>query len=189
MTTLRTLVAGLLAAFGLVAMTPAVAHACSCVAGSTEQHTRWADVVFTGTLTDVEPPPRRPITSSGDPATYRFDVHEVLKGDVPANVQVTSAVDGASCGLENMSVDQEYVVYANGGRELEANLCGGTGPARPAAVERLQRLTGPGHDPSAAVSYPSHDDGPGSAWVLVGVTGLVAALVSGLALRRRRAVS
>ncbi|MGY2701507.1 hypothetical protein [Nocardioides sp. HB32] len=187
MTTLRTLLAGLLAAFALVAMTPAAALACSCVVGSTEQHLQDADVVFTGTLTEVEPPPRRVIMSSGDPATYHFDVHEVLKGDAPVNARVTSAVSGASCGLENMTVDQEYVVYANGDRELTANLCGGTAPAGPARVERLRQVTGPAHPPASAVAYPAPGDGPPYAWILgagAGV-GLVAAGAAALGLRRR----
>jgi hypothetical protein len=128
MTPLRTLLAGLLVAFGLVAMTPAAAHACSCAVSSTEQYVENADVVFTGRLTAVDPPPQKPVMSSSDPATYHFAVHSVTKGEVPDETEVTSAVSGASCGLENMTVDQEYVVYATGHDRLTANLCGGTSP-------------------------------------------------------------
>ncbi|HEU5036380.1 MAG TPA: hypothetical protein VFT70_05210 [Nocardioides sp.] len=189
MTTMRTLLAGLLTAFGLVALTPAAAHACSCAAGSPKQYAQWADVVFTGTLTEVEPPPRRLLMSSGDPATYHFDVDAVLKGDVPSNAQVTSAVSGASCGLEGMHVYREYVVYANRGHELTANLCGGTAPVGPAGVERLEQVTGPAHAPGPAASYPS-DDGPWAGWFVVGGAGVVAAALAAVALgRRRRAVS
>ena len=190
MTTLRTLLAGLLAAFGLVAMTPAVAHACSCAGGSPAQYAAWADVVFTGTLTAVDPPPRRLVMSSGDPVTYHFDVDGVLKGDAPSNAQVTSAALGASCGLEGMEVDQRYVVYATGVHELTANLCGGTSPVGPAAVERVEKVTGPAHDPGPAASYPTDDGGPGAGWLLVGAAGLVTAGAVALTLwRRRRAVS
>ena len=186
MTTLRTLLAGLLAALGLVAVTATAAHACSCAMASPRAYVAGADVVFTGTLVQVDPRPRRPVMSSGDPATYHFDVHEVLKGEVPANARVTSAVDGASCGLEGMAVDREYVVYANGDDELTANLCGGTSAAGPAAVQRVERLTGPAREPAAAASYPADDGGPGVGWVLVGAAGLVAAGAAALALRRRR---
>jgi hypothetical protein len=185
MTTLRTLCAGLLAALGLVALTPTTAHACSCALSSTEQHLRGADVVFTGTLTDVVPPLLRPVMSSDDPATYRFDVHRVLKGDVHGTTDVQSAVSGASCGLEGMTVDQEYVVFATGHDELSANLCGGTAPARPAMVERVARLAHPARSP--AVGTPAADATSGSAatWAVVGVAGLLAAIAAGLALRRR----
>jgi hypothetical protein len=186
MTTLRTLLAGLLTAFGLVALTPAAAHACSCAMASPGEHLKGADVVFTGTLTAIDPPPRRLIMSSGDPVTYHFDVDGVLKGEAPSNAQVTSAALGASCGLEGMAVDQRYVVYANGTHELSANLCGGTSPVGPAAVESVEKVTGPAREPGPAASYPSDDGGPGAGWILVGAVGLVAAGAAALALRRRR---
>ncbi|GAA1157986.1 hypothetical protein [Nocardioides aquiterrae] len=187
MSSLRTrlagLLAGLLAAFGLVALTPAAAHACSCVQDSPRQHAKGADVVFTGTLTRIDPPPWRPIMSSGDPATYHFDVDGVLKGDVPSNARVTSAVSGASCGLEGMAVDRRYVVYATGAHELSANLCGGTAEVGPATVERVEKVMGPAHDPGPAAAYPA-DDGAPVGWILAGAAGLVAAAAA-LAVRRR----
>jgi hypothetical protein len=196
MTSLRTLLAGLftalLTAVALVALTPAAAHACSCAVASPRQYDEWADVVFTGTLTAVDPPPQRAVMSSGDPATYHFDVDGVLKGVVPPTTEVSSAVSGASCGLEGMFIDRRYVVYAHGVRELSADLCGGTAPIGPAAERRLERVSGPARAPDPAASRPSggpsSSDGPAAGWVLVGAAGLVTAGAAGVALRRRRAV-
>jgi hypothetical protein len=93
-------------------------------------------------------------------------------------------VDGASCGLENMAVGREYVVFATGGERLTANLCGGTAPTRAALAARIQRLSGPAHEPSAPPSGHVSTSST-SAWALVGLAGLVAAATTALTLRRR----
>lgn len=152
MRTLRLALAGLLAALGLVALAPAApSYACSCAMGGPAQYVRWADTIFTGTLTGVEeaPPDEDGVVSSMDPTVYTFELDDVLEGDVGQTVEVSSARYGASCGLEGMRAGETYIVFASDRRRgLEANLCGGTQPADDAIVDRVFELTGP-HDPAA----------------------------------------
>ncbi|GAW51766.1 MULTISPECIES: hypothetical protein [unclassified Nocardioides] len=152
MTTLRILLAGLLGACGLVVFTAMPSHACSCVVASTDDYVEWADAIFTGTVVEVTPPPQRPVMSSGDPVTHTFDVETVHEGDVASTAEVTSAMSGASCGLEGLRIGTSYLVYAESGhRGLSANLCGGTGPASPARVDGVERVLGTGGPPATAV--------------------------------------
>ena len=160
--TLRILFAALVAGAGLVLLTPTQAYACSCVGGDAEQFTEWADVVFTGTAVDYAPPPEQPMMSSSDPATYTFDVDTVFKGSAAPTTQVRSAWSGASCGLENIEVGTEYVVFAapqssrgRGNGELWANLCGGTARASQNYVADVEAVTGPGEPPEPAVAEPA----------------------------------
>src|SRR5688500_12181274 len=108
----RVALVALLAAAGLVLLTPASPHACSCVGGDVAPYADRADVVFTGTLVEITPPPVRLFMSSGDPATYSFDVERVHQGEVGPSAAVRSAVSGASCGLEGMRRGSRYVVFA-----------------------------------------------------------------------------
>lgn len=131
------------------------AFACSCAAATDKEHFRNADVVFKGKLAKVTPPPARKdgLHSSADPATYEFQATRVYKGEVVNPLRLTSAVSGASCGLE-LSGQGPFLVFANerdpkydrpnkGEPRLTANLCGGTrvlepnekvpfGPGKPA---------------------------------------------------------
>lgn len=121
----------LLAACALLALTAAPALACSCVGFTEEEAFARAEAVFTGTVVGYEPPPTGPFSSSADPATWVFHVHEVHKGAVAEPRQaVTSAVSGASCGLEISEEQGTYKVFADGGGAapgtLGATLCGGT---------------------------------------------------------------
>jgi len=113
MTTLRLLLAGVLGALSLVVLTATPSFACSCAMASTQEYVDGATVVFTGTVTDTEPPPKRPVMSSMDPVTYTFDVERAFKGDVSGPLPVLSAESGASCGLEGVEVGQRYVVFAS----------------------------------------------------------------------------
>jgi hypothetical protein len=145
MTTLRLLLAGLLAAVGLVALTPSASYACSCAAGTPSVYVDWSDVVFVGTLTAIEPPPQRRIMSSMDPNTYTFEVVQVLDGEVDSTAEVRSAMSGSSCGLERMQVGRDYVVFAGHHQAaLVSGLCSGTRPASTAYVERVEQVTGVG---------------------------------------------
>lgn len=191
----RVVLAALLGAAGLVLFTPAAAHACSCVGGDVATYADRADVVFTGTLVEVTPPPARLFWSSGDPARYSFDVERVHQGEVGPSTEVRSAVSGASCGLEGMRTGSRYVVFATLDDGLWANLCGGTDLARPGLVRRLDRALGPARAPSSdladqadhmAVARAVESDGPGRPGVpglgLAGAGGLfVAAAGVGLA--------
>lgn len=152
MTALRLLLAGLLGSLGLVALTPTTSFACSCAMGGPKQYAAWADAVFAGTLTEVTPPSAGAAMSSTDPVGYAFDVDLVLRGEVGASVTIQSASLGASCGLEGMRVGERYLVFAQAARDdrLEANLCGGTQPARDGLIAKVEQVTGPGQPPMAA---------------------------------------
>jgi hypothetical protein len=191
----RLVLAALLGAAGLVLFTPAAAHACSCVGGDVAAYADRADVVFTGTLVEVTPPPARLSWSSGDPATYSFDVERVHQGDIGPSTEVRSAVSGASCGLEGMQTGSRYVVFATLDDGLWANLCGGTDLARPGVVRRLERAVGPARAPASdppalvvgSVGSPGPPGPPGLA--LAGAGGLLATvaglLVASMAVRSR----
>lgn len=161
MRTLRLVLAGLLAALGLVALTPAApSFACSCAVSGAKQYVEYSDAVFTGTLASIEetPPAADGTISSMDPITYVFEVDRVLEGDVPATTEVRSARFGASCGLEGMQPGAAYIVFATAdGRGLEANLCGGTRTAGDPFVDRIAELTG--------APTPSAPD-PVASWVV-----------------------
>ena len=177
----RVVLAALLGAAGLVLFTPAAAHACSCVGGDVAAYAERADVVFTGTLVEVTPPPARLFWSSGDPATYSFDVERVHQGEVGPSTEVRSAVSGASCGLEGMKTGSRYVVFATLDDGLWANLCGGTDLARPGVVRRLERAVGPARAPASdppglVVGAVESDGSPG----LPGLPGLGLAGAGGL---------
>lgn len=206
---LRLLLAGLVAATGLMLVAPAPAMACSCVGGDAEQFASWSDVVFTGTLVARTPPPEGAVMSSTDPATHLFDVDEVFQGDVGSEAEVLSAVSGASCGLEGMAEGTRYVVFAGYhdvmGEPTEmlwANLCGGTAPASHRFVEQVSQVTGPGRAPVGAggavadvaagpagttTLVDDPDEGP-PAWLIGGGIALflvAGVAIVGLALRRR----
>lgn len=139
---LRLLLAAALAAVGLVALTPATAHACYCAAPSDRQAARQSDAVFTGTFARFVPSSDTGRIPASQLTTYRFDVVEVFAGDVGATADVSSLT---GCGLERIEVDREYVVFAT--RQdgvLMSGLCSGTGPADAARVAAVESVTGAG---------------------------------------------
>jgi hypothetical protein len=156
---LRLLLATAVGALTLVVVTGAPSFACSCVTSGTRDFVDRAEVVLTGTVTDVAPPPERAVMSSMDPRTYTVAVDGVLKGAAGGSVTVLSPMSGASCGLEGVREGRRYVVFASHqsmtGRDEEhlwANLCGGTAPATPAFVTEVEAVTGAGTEPA--------EDGP-----------------------------
>ena len=157
MPTIRPLLVGLLAtlvaAAGLVVVSAAPAQACSYALSTPRAMLERSDTVFTATLTDIEPPPPRRVMSSADPATYTFDVATVYRGSSGAEVDVRSAVSGASCGLEWMRVGTDYLVFATEqDGELWSGLCSGTAPVSQAPVDRIARLSlDPGARAAAAL--------------------------------------
>jgi hypothetical protein len=176
MRSLRIALAALLLGAGLTLLGGAPAFACSCVAQKPAQQAEEADVVFAGTLTDIDEPRRLPVVSSADETRYTFDVDAVYAGDVAPVAVVGSAWSGASCGLEGMTVGERYVVIAyREGKGLGATLCGGTGPASPRLEGQVSNALGPatlpdpgGKDGAAGPPYPS----PAAVWAWVG--GLLA---------------
>ena len=197
MVLIRLLLTSLVAAVGLVLASYSPAQACSCAMRAPAAHLGSSDVVFTGTLLDRIPPPEAPVMSSMDPARHVFAVDRVYVGDVGATTEVLSAVSGASCGLENMEVGEEYLVMA----ELEpdgqawAGLCGGTAPAGHRNVAQVEQRAGPGRvpvpveapapgvpGPTVAGAAGGDADGPSPLWWGLGLLAL--ALGAGLVVRR-----
>lgn len=156
-----------LAVAGLVLGTAGPAAACSCVTADTAEFVRMAEVVFRGTLTGRDGPDEvGGWSSSTDPVVYTFEVAEVFEGEVAATAEVSSAVLGASCGLEGMEDGREYLVFAGHddlfGKEtdvLHANLCGGTGGAGDARVAEVEEITGPGRPPAGDPATPTSAGG------------------------------
>jgi hypothetical protein len=151
--------------------------------GSTQDHLDGAEVVLTGTLVEIEDPPKRLLVSSTDPVTYTVSVDSVFQGDVGRDVAFTSARSGASCGLEGMDVGLQYLLFLHReGDGLSTSLCSGNVVASHANQAEVAAVTGPPRAPSpdATLGVPTSgidDAGPPLApplWVLgAGVAGLV----------------
>lgn len=157
MRALRLLLAGVLGALSLVVLGAPPSFACSCANVSTPEYVDGADAVFTGTVVDKQPPPKRPVMSSTDPVTYTLDVERTFKGDLSDPLPVLSAVSGASCGLEGVRVGGRYVVFAAQGRggALWASLCGGTAPWSADLEADVVAAAGPGAAPVAEPAEPA----------------------------------
>jgi hypothetical protein len=162
------------------------AHACSCVATSTQDDVKAADDVFTGTVADVA----RSGSARRGTVTYDVAVERVYKGAVRSDrVSVTTSRAASLCGLGDLRADHRYVFLARtSGSELTIRSCGSTGPAHAALVGKIEKLLGDGRDPSpppppqqaeftaVAGSRPpsvTRVAAPGVALVLVGLLGLV----------------
>lgn len=179
MRTIRIVIAALVLGVAVTLLGGSPAFACSCAAQSVAKHAEDADVVFVGTLTDVDEPRRFPVVSSGAESTYTFDVEAAYSGDPAPVTRVGSAWSGASCGLEGMEIGQRYVVFAYvDGKGLGASLCGGTGPASPRLEGKVSNALGPAHAPDPAGQQsgaPPPFPTPAIAWAWVG--GLFAVAV------------
>ncbi|WP_435741872.1 hypothetical protein [Nocardioides sp. SYSU DS0663] len=184
----RSLAAAFLAAAAGVAVpaTPAVAAPGDCAVGTTQSHTRAAQAVFSGTVTDVERGP-----SVGSDVTYRHtvEVERVWKGGISVETaQVTTAGARAECGLGRLPEGSEvlfFVSRANG--TWAASGDGGTAPASDRLVGQVTRLLGSGRSPvppaPQTAQFTRVADGapaaftrtaaPGVAMVIVGLLGLL----------------
>ena len=152
----RLLLGGVLGALSLVVLAASPSFACSCARAGTAEHVDNAVAVFTGTVADKEPPPKRPVMSSMDPVTYTFEVARSFKGDVASPTEVLSAMSGASCGLEGIRTGDRYVVFADQGRggDLWASLCGGTAPWSAELEAEVVAAAGAGTPPDAVPAEP-----------------------------------
>ena len=178
----RLLAALVLAGCGVV-LGQLPAHACSCVQGSMQSHTKQASDVFTGTVSDVTRQRSGKLVT-----TYTVAVERVYKGDVrTATVQVSSTGSARSCALTDLQADRSYLFFVRAdGSELSANSCGGTAPASSTTVTRVERLLGNGRPatppqvPKAAFTRVANAQpdslsrlaAPGVALVLAGLLGL-----------------
>jgi len=97
--------------FGAFALgTPQRAAACDCAAFTDTEAYEFHDVVFTGTLVEINTP-AGDIVVSTDPERFVFDVDQVFKGEAQTRQSVVTAREGASCGLE-ISGPGPFVVFA-----------------------------------------------------------------------------
>ena len=105
------------------------ALACSCAPpGPDAQAVGVFDAVFSGTVVGKEDPEGDgPGVSSGRPIIYSFEVDAIVKGDVAADQEVTSAADGASCGYSFRN-GRRYVLFADEDKkgDLNVSLCSNT---------------------------------------------------------------
>ncbi len=180
----RAVLAVLLLAGALVLFSPvAPATACSCAPLTRADHVDIASAIFVGTLVERE---------EGDRTiAYAFEVEEVFKGSVTSTTRVTTAADGAACGLSDLTEGEDYLVFANAGREdkaLMVSLCGGTIGDGPTPIEQVERLTGQGVAPEPGGPAIDDDEPFILFWALAGV-GLGAVGLMLVLWRRRPATS
>jgi hypothetical protein len=126
---------------------PTKAVACSCApppAVSEELARKTA--IFSGKVTAVTPPKKKPVMSSADPVKIDFEVTEVWKGNVAKTTAVYTAQSSASCGYQGFTEGKEYIVYAYGSEErLETGLCERTKPLASASEDLKELGTGQPH--------------------------------------------
>lgn len=105
---------------------------------SSNDYLRQADAAFLGDaiaarLADPESVIQGEARLSGPETIYTVDVQDVYKGQVGKRLEVSSSMDGASCGA-GLQVNHRYVVYATEGKAdygqrstlLYTGLCHGT---------------------------------------------------------------
>jgi hypothetical protein len=82
------------------------------------------DAVFVGAVADQRVAAGATVLSSTDPVESLFAVEEVRKGPTISSVVVTTARDGASCGVP-FAVNTRWLVYATRAGEgmYTSNLC------------------------------------------------------------------
>ena len=179
-----------LAGTAAVVVVPGAAQACSCVPPPPpKKAVADYDVVFAGTVAHVEDPQAGArIMSGGGAVHYTFALDAVAKGPRAAEVQVSSAAGGGSCGA-NFRKGRRYLVFAYYGNDFEriedadtlwTNLCTPNErlkpdealpiAARPVAADEI---VGPPLNPPAP--------GPPAALVAAGLL-LVVALTAGIVL-------
>lgn len=140
--------------------------ACQCVPSKMQTLVDRAEVVFTGTATDV----------SGDRrnSSVGFEVADGFKGDVPGEVIVSSPASSAACGVI-FEPGQTYTVFATrNGSTIETNSCSGT----EAGAMDLSRFGLTGTEPASG----ANDQATPQSERHVPVLAIVVAVVIGAAL-------
>ena len=105
------------------------ASACSCLPVNLERDLPRAAGAFVGALLERREPPPKPIQSSGDPVTLVFRVENVYKGDIENRVEVVTARDGASCGIEAAVGQRVGLLLDRDGDTWRGGLCGQVEPS------------------------------------------------------------
>lgn len=140
---LTALLTGLLTGLG-IALAPGAAYACSCAEASAQEHFDHATVVATARLTETDATQDTGAREAAAMVSYTFEVEELLKGEAPRTLEVLSAASGAACGLERMTVDQDYLLFARVASEqdptLLASLCDGTAPVPTPRLDEVRQV-------------------------------------------------
>ncbi len=148
---MRSLLAAVLVALGLVVFGPGTAYACSCVVRTPTELLQGADVVVVGTVRQTgeraQPAPGELVVGPRA-LTYEVEVETAVKGEaVPRTVEFHSSGSSASCGIESLPADRRTVVFLQRDAEgLSANSCGGTGWV---SAEQVRTAAGLQTDPPA----------------------------------------
>ncbi len=111
----------------LIIAIPNNAQACSCIANySPIDSLDSSDSVFLGKVMNLDGIPGENKEFAGDDyVLVTFEVSRVWKGELSTNVIVSTALEGATCGLgRSFTIGEEYIVYAGGDEgELMTHLC------------------------------------------------------------------
>lgn len=179
-TVVRVLVAGLLAVSGLVLASAAPAFACKCQVSDIEKVAKRADLVFVATVDSV--------TEVGRQFEYALTATRAYQGTVDRETTVRSNRAATACGLGELEVGRDYVFLATGDTPpYAASSCGGSGPANPGRIEKIEAVLGAGESiepPAPPAPTMTKVEGaepaavsrlaaPGGALVLVGLLGLL----------------
>lgn len=155
-----TLVAILAGTVGLSWVQAPKAVACSCAISTTAEHAEWAELVASGTVTDVTAPVNP--TSSVDPLTFTVELDRVWKGSPAASVTVSTASSSASCGFDSLEKGTQLILFATHmdaiGQPIEGwgtNLCSGTGPIDQTVTDELTAFLGEPTQPPAPDPVPT----------------------------------
>jgi hypothetical protein len=110
---------------------PERAMACSCAQPDLARELRAADAIFIGTMLSRRVERRTPgLYSSDDPATSRFRVETLLKGDLDSPLDVVSNAGGEACGLEVKQGERVGLLLRLVDRRWRSDLCSQIEPAR-----------------------------------------------------------
>ncbi len=106
-----------------------------------DQMLEFAPVAFVGTVTGGAPMGG----AGGESTVFTFEVETVLAGDVPAQVDITTAGSSAACGLE-AALGTRMAIFAvdEGNGVLSSGLCSTTD------ADLAIKALGPGTPPSEA---------------------------------------
>jgi hypothetical protein len=166
---------------GTIVTVPAQpAWACTCTPATPPVKAGWADVIFTGLATELDPDP-----SKGAPVfTYwtTFEVTATYKGDVGPVAAVETGGHGASCGVR-FTEGERYTVFARAQEDgLDTDICSGTskGEIDPGAYGLTARPPIPGE-----TRFAPEGESPSWLWTFVAVGGVLLFGVV-LAIRWRR---
>lgn len=135
-----------LVATGALFMGGRAALACSCAMGDPRTSLARSDAAFVGRLVSREAPKGEGngVYSSAEQVTYTFSVERSVKGDLGKTVDVESAANGASCGIEAGVGQRIGMLLTRSGDQWNGSLCSQMDP------DVLIRAAGPLPKPDGA---------------------------------------